>query len=213
MSGAQHCKVARASAIYRGREEGVFAAYARVDEQLVSSLVALIRSVGARVFMDVHSIVPGDKWRPALTTALAEASVVVVFWCAHSAGSREVKKEYLSAHASGKRIIPLLLDDTPPQRPLTDYQWLDFRGTFASHDPSQTEKRFVEFAESYKRPRTHPPKDFPGDFAAFAQTPPTLDDFERRDLEEAQRQLFQAIVAAIAGDSPIQIARGRSQPL
>ena len=189
--------VAQASKTYRGRDECVFASYARIDETLVSSLVALIRSLGSRVFMDVNSIVPGEKWRPALTSALADASIVVVFWCEHSACSEEVKKEYQSAHAQGKRIIPVLLDNTPTSRPLADYQWLDFRGTFASHDASNTRKRFadVELARKYPRPQPGP------EVLACLEEAPIIEKYERDDIEAAQRSLVEAIVAAVESGS------------
>lgn len=198
LTGAQHIKVDGASAIFRGREEGIFASYSRTDETLVSSLVGLIRALGSRVFIDVTSIVPGDKWRPALTRALADARIVVVFWCVHSADSREVKNEYTSAHAQGKRIIPVLLDDTPLSRPLTDYQWLDFRGTFASHDASQTRKAFEAQVADRERPRERDPDDV--HVAYRIALPPHIDDFEQRDLEEARLRLAKAVVAVIEPD-------------
>jgi hypothetical protein len=37
--------------------------------------------------------------------------------------------------------------------PLTEYQWLDVRGTFVSHDPSKTLERFKRDELAYRNPR------------------------------------------------------------
>ena len=194
LTDAQHCKVHGASHVFRGREEGIFASSSRVDEALVSSLVELIRALGSRVFIDVRSIVPGDKWRPTLTRALADASIVVVFWCAHSADSREVENEFRTRMGRASDH-PVLLDDTPLYEPLSDYQWLDFRGTFASHDTSQTRKKFDETLADYHRPRQRLPDD---EYIHHSVAPPPhIEEFERRDLEGARAQLARAVVAVI----------------
>ena len=189
-----------ASDIYRGRNEYIFVSYSRKDQSLVAPLVDLIRSLGSRVFMDVKSIVPGDKWRPALTQALADASVVVVFWCEHSASSHEVESEYMAAHNQNKAIIPVLLDKTPVSRPLSDYQWLDFNGTFASHDPSKTRERFADDErkkrERYEKREREQPEWLKG--AKFSiPLPRTLYDYEREDIEGAKDALLREIAAKV----------------
>lgn len=178
--------VAQASPIYRGRDEGVFASYDRVDEQLVASIVSLIRALGSRVFMDVDSIVPGDQWRPVLTRALGEAAIIVVFWCAHSAGSGEVKGEFESAHAQRKRIIPVLLDDTPLPAILAQYQYLDFRGSVASHNPP---------------PVSSDSKHYIDDLYASEIFTPLAEPIRRREdpanIDWAQYRLVEAIIAVV----------------
>jgi hypothetical protein len=191
-----------ASDIYRGRNEYIFVSYSRVDQSLVAPLVDLIRSLGSRIFMDVSSIVPGEKWRPALTQALEDARVVVVFWCEHSALSHEVESEYMAAHTQNKAIIPVLLDKTPVSRPLSDYQWLDFNGTFASHDPSKTRERFKDQREEREKKRSEPLEvgrrssamELPRYFEALSRS---LHDYEREDIREAQDALLRAIAAKV----------------
>jgi TIR domain/Pentapeptide repeats (8 copies) len=194
--------ISQASDIYRGRNENIFVSYARVDQTLVAPLVGLIRSLGSRVFMDITSIIPGDKWRPVLTQALADASVVVVFWCKHSASSREVEGEYMTAHTKSKNIIPVLLDNTPVSPPLSDYQWLDFNGTFASHDPSKTHERILadarregEMAKIRERERH---ESLGMDVHEFEIPPPrSLNNYQREDIEVAKEALLRVIAARI----------------
>ena len=145
--------------------------------------------------MDISSIVPGDKWRPVLTQALADASVVVVFWCQHSALSHEVESEYITAHTQSKAIIPVLLDATPVSPPLSDYQWLDFNGTFASHDPSKTREHFADDAREERERMEHYRPD--PDVQACAKPPLHLNDYERKDIEGAKEALLRAIAARI----------------
>jgi hypothetical protein len=182
--------VAQASPIYRGRDEGVFASYDRVDEQLVASIVGLIRALGSRVFMDVDSIVPGDQWRPVLTRAIMDAAVIVVFWCAHAAGSEEVKGEFESGHAQRKRIIPILLDDTPLPPTLARYQYLDFRGSVASHNPPAVQSETKHYIDDL----------YASDVSARPPEP-----IRRRDdpanIDWAQYRLVEAIIALVKSDA------------
>lgn len=199
---------AEASDIYRGRNECVFVSYAHVDKSLVSSIVALVRSLGSRVFMDVSSIAPGEEWRPALTEALDEARIVIVFWCEHSALSQEVEKEYRTAHSQQKAVIPVLLDATPARPPLSDYQWLDFTGTFASHDASRTRERFAEdqrrHAEDQRR-RAEVMRDLrpEPDVMYHLGVPPSLSGYSYEDIRHANEALLRTIVAEIESGTKV----------
>ncbi|MBS1172377.1 MAG: hypothetical protein H6R12_1207, partial [Proteobacteria bacterium] len=87
------------------------------------------------VFHDIDSIRPGRKWRGEIARALADSSLVVVFWCEHASHSEEVAKEWKAAIDQKKDLLPLLLDTTPLPAQLGEYQWIDFRGTVgASHE-------------------------------------------------------------------------------
>src|SRR4051794_20687925 len=95
-----------------------FVSYSHDDQKLVVPVVALLRSTPTEVFLDVDTIEPGDNWWKRLEQALDTTSSFVIFWCSHSAGSVEVKKEWEFALKKGKRIIPVLLDSTPLPEPL-----------------------------------------------------------------------------------------------
>ena len=110
----------------------IFVSYSHADSSLVVPVVALLRASKALVFRDADSIRPGKRWPEEVATAIAEASVVVVFWCHHAKNSQEVEKEFLAAISHGKDVLPLLLDETPLPRDLTEFQYIDFREAFGT---------------------------------------------------------------------------------
>src|SRR6266481_5587805 len=100
----------------------VFVSYSHDDAVLVTPVVKLLRLNEALVFQDLDSIELGKKWREQIGRALAEAHLVVVFWCVHSSVSSEVESEYKSALQTGKDLLPVLLDATPLPADLSDFQ-------------------------------------------------------------------------------------------
>lgn len=115
----------------------VFVSYSRHDEPIVVPVVKLLRlGDHGMVFLDLDSIAPGDLWRGRLEEALASARYVVLFWCEHASGSREVEREYRAALATGKALVPVLLDRTPLPPGLSEHQWIDLSAlAIGTHRP------------------------------------------------------------------------------
>jgi len=113
----------------------VFISYSHADATLVTPVVGLLRATKDFVFLDADTIRPGQKWRAEISEALANASLVVVFWCRHSSVSAEVEAEYRAAMDANKDILPVLLDSTPVTPPLRDFQWIDFRQLAGGNHP------------------------------------------------------------------------------
>jgi hypothetical protein len=111
----------------------VFVSYSHADSSLVAPVVQLLRLNKSLVFHDIDSIRPGRKWRGEIARALADSSLVVVFWCEHASHSEEVAKEWKAAIDQKKDLLPLLLDATPLPAQLGEYQWIDFRGTVGAN--------------------------------------------------------------------------------
>jgi hypothetical protein len=117
----------------------VFVSYSHADASLVAPVVRLLRVNRSLVFQDTDRILPGKKWRDEIAKALAESTLVVVFWCHHACRSDEVSKEWRTAIELDKDVLPLLLDATPLPSELGDFQWIDFRGTIGTnHGPVDT---------------------------------------------------------------------------
>lgn len=114
----------------------VFVSYSHADASLVAPVVRLLRVNKSFVFQDIDRIQPGKKWRSEITKALAEAQLVVVFWCDHASRSNEVSKEWKTAIEQEKDLLPLLLDATPLPPELGEFQWIDFRGTVGANHSS-----------------------------------------------------------------------------
>lgn len=99
----------------------VFISYASHDREIVSAAARLLRAGGATVFQDVADIEFGTRWKEALNAALAQCERVMVFWSAAAAKSEWVEKEWRCALEAKKRIVPMMLDDTPLPPPLGEF--------------------------------------------------------------------------------------------
>ena len=114
-------------------EAHIFVSYSRIDEALVTPIVQVMRAIGAGVFQDIDSVPYGDRWRPCIEDSIDRATVVLVFWCAHARDSQEVRNECKRAIGASKRVVPTLLDDTPLEESLAEYQAIDLRTLAAAH--------------------------------------------------------------------------------
>jgi TIR domain len=111
----------------------VFASYSRTDARLVRQLLGLFAAIDVPVFRDEQSIRPGQKWRIEIDAALEQCQTILVFWCGHAAESSEVRSEYERAISLGKRVVPVLIDDSALPPDLGQYQGVDLRMTFSEH--------------------------------------------------------------------------------
>jgi membrane protein implicated in regulation of membrane protease activity len=116
----------------------VFVSYSRDDESLVAPIVRLLRVNTSYVFQDIDGIRPGKRWREEITRGIAEADLVVVFWCRHAVTSASVSEEWTAAIEQKKDVLPLLLDATPLPKPLSDFQYIDFRATVGANHGAAT---------------------------------------------------------------------------
>jgi hypothetical protein len=110
----------------------IFASYSRQDEAIVAPLVELIRISGTNVFRDEDNLKPGDRWVIEIASAIKRCQVVLVFWCIHSSASKAVASEYRRGVNLGKRIVPILLDNTAMAEEIGQYQGIDLR-SFGPH--------------------------------------------------------------------------------
>lgn len=102
----------------------VFVSYARKDSERIQQAVALLEAGGAEVFRDIDDIEFGDDWEEVITRKLQECERVMVFWSANAQASEWVGKEYTIALAQHKRMVPVLLDNTPLPPELGKYHAL-----------------------------------------------------------------------------------------
>lgn len=118
----------------------IFVSYSRFDQFLVTPIVQLIRAIGGSIFQDVDSIPPGKRWKPVIEDSLDQASVVLVFWCAHSRSSKEVRAEWEQAILASRDVVPTRLDDTPLDEALAEFQSIDIRALAAGHLSELTDR-------------------------------------------------------------------------
>jgi hypothetical protein len=91
----------------------VFLSYSRADSERVRPLCDELRRLGYRVFFDVQSIDPGEKWKDRLDRSIRASRALVLCWSENARGHEYITFEYSRAEALHKRVLPWLLDGTP----------------------------------------------------------------------------------------------------
>jgi TIR domain len=88
------------------------------------------------VFWD-QDLTPGEEWFPRICAAIDRSQHLFVFWCSHSAASVEVQREFLYALSRKKRVVPLLVDNTPLAPELAAIHGIDLRKVVVHEVTSQ----------------------------------------------------------------------------
>ena len=81
-----------------------------------AQLIADALADSAEVWLDVQQLKAGDRIQAAIDEALAEMDAVVVLWSRDAAESDGVDAELRSTVRLEKKLLPVLLDDTPVER-------------------------------------------------------------------------------------------------
>jgi hypothetical protein len=121
--------------------------YSRADQAQVRALVSLLRGglrgVEKAVYWD-EQFEPGEPWFEQLKFHIDSAPQLFVFWCDHSSSSEQVRREFTYALGQNKRVVPVLLDDTPLSAELAPIHGIDLRGAVRHGDgPPPTRSRFA----------------------------------------------------------------------
>jgi len=105
--------------------------YSRDDQPQVRALVSLLRAglrdIERAVYWD-EQFEPGEPWFDQLKAYIDAAPQLFVFWCVHANTSPQVRREFTYALAKDKRVVPVLLDDTPLAAELAPIHGIDLRG-------------------------------------------------------------------------------------
>ena len=99
--------------------------YARADHDHAERARRLLR-VLEPVWID-RDLVPGTPWRAEIGRRICRADRVMVLWSAYAAASVEVGAEWRHAAACGRRLVPVMLDETPMPAELGARQAVDWR--------------------------------------------------------------------------------------
>jgi hypothetical protein len=112
----------------------IFISYAREDGEAARRIYGDLRKLGLHPWLDQESLLPGERWRPALERAIEDSRYFIALMSSSSVGRRGyVHKELADAleildqvPESQTFVIPVRLDDcTPPNRRLRDLNWVD----------------------------------------------------------------------------------------
>lgn len=117
-----------------------FISYAREDRETALRLYRDLVKSGARPWLDVEDLLPGQDWQHAITRAISESSHFLALLSVHSVNKQGyVQKELrhaldlLDTFPPGDVfVIPVRLDDSKPRHDrLATLHWLDL---FADYD-------------------------------------------------------------------------------
>jgi hypothetical protein len=92
---------------------GVFLSYSRDDFKTARLVQTLLEKQGFTVWLDQESIYAGENWPKAIGEGIASQTVLMLLWSKYAADSHFVEFEWNTALALKKKIIPVLLDNTP----------------------------------------------------------------------------------------------------
>jgi len=109
----------------------IFFSYSRADSPFALTLAKDLREAGADIWIDQLDIPAGSHWDAAVEKALNSAAFVLVILTNSSTASTNVMDEVSFALESGKKIIPVLLEDCLPPFRLRRLQRIDFTSDYA----------------------------------------------------------------------------------
>jgi hypothetical protein len=105
----------------------IFLAYARADRARANKLEKALTKQGFRFSSD-SQLVPGQNWELTIADNLREAAVILLLVSNAAQASTWVQREVEYASASGKPIVPLLIEGDPLPA-LAHVQHADLRST------------------------------------------------------------------------------------
>lgn len=89
----------------------VFLSYAREDTVAAHQIRLDMESAGCRVWIDKR-VAPGEAWMREIESAIDRSDVFVALVSRAAYESYYVRAEQLRAKRKGKRIIPVILEDS-----------------------------------------------------------------------------------------------------
>lgn len=105
-----------------------FLSYSRVNKDFAVRLAKELKSEGFDIWLDQLDIPTGARWDDEVEKALEECEVFMVIMTPASSASENVKDEIAYALDSGKRILPILLENATLPLRLRRLQYVDFTG-------------------------------------------------------------------------------------
>lgn len=94
-------------------QRSCFVSYAHADATDAKSLEWMLSRSRARVWIDHSGLSPGARFPDEILAAIARSDWFFLVWSIHSAASPWVRREWMHAVTCSRRIVPILLDNTP----------------------------------------------------------------------------------------------------
>lgn len=107
-------------------KETIFFSYNRKDSEIALKLADDLTASGLNVWIDQRNITPGTRWDDEIEHSLAVSGTQLVILSPTSVESQNVLDEVSYAIDSGKRIIPILIEQCHIPLRLSRFQYIDF---------------------------------------------------------------------------------------
>jgi len=91
----------------------IFISYSRKDRRAARQLAQLIHGSPHQVWIDESGIDPGEGFPEKIIQSINYSDYFMLLWSKNSKESRWVEREWNHAYKESKKILPLLLDNTP----------------------------------------------------------------------------------------------------
>ena len=116
-----------------------FASYSSKDRYDVLRRVQGMRAFQQEldIFMDFHSLYPGEDWRSRLQEEIERRDRFFLFWSMAASESEFVEEEWRTALKLGKPIVPVPLctpREQPPPAELAHLQFNDWYAEFLQYE-------------------------------------------------------------------------------
>jgi len=127
----------------RGRDSVFISKATPEDDEFVLWLAPRLEAAGYKVFADILTIEPGDRWRRQITNTLQNKAAKMLLCCRDATlnkiGVQEeigIASDLLKELKDPRFIIPLRLEPFKKLFGIGELQWVDFLGSWASglHD-------------------------------------------------------------------------------
>jgi hypothetical protein len=121
------------SPVQRIPNHSVFISYTPEDREAARRIALNLDEAGARTWLDVNSLLPGQVWQTEIANAIRRSNLFLLLLSNHVAGKNGyIQKEILFALDEMKKrpgdrtyIIPVRLDDSPVPTDFASLQWVD----------------------------------------------------------------------------------------
>ena len=110
----------------------IFLSYSRIDGAFALKLAIDLRAMDITVWIDQLDIPAGARWDREVENALQKSETVLVIVSEASANSDNVLNEISYALDQKKKVIPIVIDQTPVPLRITRLQREDFSGDYAT---------------------------------------------------------------------------------
>lgn len=128
----------------------IFVSYSRIDDEVVSHIVAHLEKDGFNVWIDREEIKAGELWHEAVVRAIDNAYAFVLMLSPGSVVSDNVRKEVDLAEGANKELVPVLL--APVNLPanlryqLAGIEWIEYY-----RDPESNYSELVKALKAHRR--------------------------------------------------------------